>query len=174
MFTLFLMFLMMIFSILFTQLKHPLSIGFMLLIQTFLTCLLSGSMFFSYWFSYILFLVFLGGMLVLFIYMTSLASNEMFSLSMNMLFNFIIFIMINFLIIMFMDKTIFMNFIINNEMMTFNNTNMFLKENIMNLNKLFNYPSNMMTLLLINYLFFTLVIVVKITNFFSGPLRTMF
>lgn len=131
-------------------------------------------MFFSFWFSYILFLVFLGGVLVLFIYITSLASNEIFSLSIKIILNFIILIFINILLIFFIDKTLFINFIINREITIFNDINIFIKENIINLNKLYNYPSNLITLLLINYLFFTLVIVVKITNFFSGPLRTIF
>jgi NADH-ubiquinone oxidoreductase chain 6 len=55
--------------------------GLVLLIQTLIVALLTGVLASSFWFSYILFLVFLGGMLVLFIYVTRLASNEMFSIS---------------------------------------------------------------------------------------------
>nr|QNV11699.1 NADH dehydrogenase subunit 6 [Rhamphomyia barbata] len=81
----------MISSFIFMQMNHPLAMGLMLLMQTFLICLITGLMTKSFWFSYILFLIFLGGMLVLFIYVTSLASNEMFSMSMNlMIFSLII------------------------------------------------------------------------------------
>lgn len=50
----------------------------MLLFYTRVVGLITGLMGGSYWFSYILVLVFLGGVLVLFLYMTSLASNEKF------------------------------------------------------------------------------------------------
>ena len=49
--------------------------GLTLLIQTILVSIISGLITKTFWFSYILFLVFLGGILVLFIYVTSLASN---------------------------------------------------------------------------------------------------
>lgn len=86
----------------------------------------------------------------------------------------IILIIINFILIFILDKNIYINFIINNELEIFNNINIFFKENRINLNKLYNYPSNLITLLIINYLFFTLIVAVKITNFFFGPLRTLF
>lgn len=37
--------------------------------------------------------------------------------------------------------------------------------------KLYNYPTNFITILLINYLLLTLIAIVKITNIFFGPLR---
>jgi hypothetical protein len=47
----------------------------------------------------------------------------------------------------------------------------FIIENSLNLNKLYIFPINLTTILLIMYLFFTLIAVVKITNIFEGPLR---
>jgi NADH-ubiquinone oxidoreductase chain 6 len=64
-----------------TQIKHPLAIGIILLIQTIITCLIRGLINKRLWFQYILFIVFVGGMVVLFIYVTRVASNEIFSLS---------------------------------------------------------------------------------------------
>jgi NADH-ubiquinone oxidoreductase chain 6 len=61
--------------------KHPLAVGIILLIQTIITCLIRGLINKRFWFQYILFMEFVGGMLVLFIYVTRLASNEIFSLS---------------------------------------------------------------------------------------------
>nr|YP_006665730.1 NADH dehydrogenase subunit 6 [Challia fletcheri]AEP83058.1 NADH dehydrogenase subunit 6 [Challia fletcheri] len=58
--------------------NHPLWMGLILLVQTFLVSLFSGFLLSFFWFSYILFLLFLGGMLVLFMYVCGLASNEMF------------------------------------------------------------------------------------------------
>nr|AMP43817.1 NADH dehydrogenase subunit 6 [Suragina sp. KW-2016] len=157
-------------SLTFMQMNHPLAMGLMLLIQTILICLISGLFSKTFWFSYILFLVFLGGMLVLFIYVTSLASNEMFSLSMKMTsINMILMITI-IISAIFIDKTYLMS-MMNNEMFNFSLT--LNPENTLNLNKLYNYPTNIITLILINYLLLTLIAVVKITNIFYGPLRPM-
>jgi len=61
--------------------------------------------------------------------------------------------------------------IYNNEINQTNFIVSYINENIINLNKLYNFPTNLITLLLINYLFLTLIVVVKITNIFYGPLR---
>nr|QSH39804.1 NADH dehydrogenase subunit 6 [Theretra latreillii lucasii] len=153
-------------------LNHPLSMGMLILIQTLMTCLLSGMLIKTYWFSYILFLTFLGGLLVLFIYVSSIASNEMFSLSNKMKI-----ILMSLLILMIMIQFLFyknlnwMNLINNSEMNNLLNFMFFNNENKINLNKLYNNNFSMLMLLLIIYLFITLIAIVKITNIFYGPLR---
>nr|YP_010191942.1 NADH dehydrogenase subunit 6 [Tanypus punctipennis]QZM06611.1 NADH dehydrogenase subunit 6 [Tanypus punctipennis] len=158
-------------NFIFTQMKHPLAMGFMLLTQTFLVCLISGNYSKTFWFSYILFLIFLGGMLVLFIYVTSLASNEMFSFSVKIMFFSAIFLFWSIMFMMFFDSNLITSFINNNEMNSITDMTSFIQENTINLNKLYNFPTNLITILLINYLFLTLIAVVKITNIFYGPLR---
>nr|QVL29249.1 NADH dehydrogenase subunit 6 [Ceratitis quilicii] len=160
-------------SFIFIQMNHPLAMGLMLLIQTIQICLLTGLMAKSFWFSYILFLIFLGGMLVLFIYVTSLASNEMFSLSMKLTTISLIIFSIIMIIYILLDKTSSSFFIHNNEMQPIYYLNMMMKENSLNLQKLYNYPTNFLTILLMNYLLITLIAVVKITKLFYGPLRPM-
>nr|UQJ75258.1 NADH dehydrogenase subunit 6 [Paraneotermes simplicicornis] len=151
-------------SIMFTQMKHPLAMGMMLLMQTMLMCMISGMMHQSFWFQYILFMVFIGGMLVLFIYVTSLASNEMFSLSMKMTATAIA--------IMSMTMTV-------KEWMTMNNKEtltyemMKVNEITMMTSKMYNQPNGTLTILMALYLFLTLIVVVKITNISKGPLRQM-
>nr|WKU83893.1 NADH dehydrogenase subunit 6 [Claraeola sicilis] len=157
----------------FMQMNHPLSMGMMLLIQTIMICCISGMMTKSFWFSYMLFLIFIGGMLVLFIYVTSLASNEMFTFSMKMLMLLMINLLIMTIMIIFMDKMILMFNSINNEMISISYINSYISENTLNLNKLYNYPTNMITILLINYLLITLIATVKITKLFYGPVRSM-
>nr|AXS65768.1 NADH dehydrogenase subunit 6 [Staphylinoidea sp. 7 KM-2017] len=144
---------------------HPLSFGMILLIQTIMTALITGLMTPNFWFSYILFLIMIGGMLVLFIYMTSIASNEKFnfSIKLTLLFSMMIptSIMINYLMDKFiMNKTNF-------------NSSLFENSSKMLINKFINFPSNMILYLMIIYLFITLIAVVKITNLNSGPLRKM-
>nr|YP_010398707.1 NADH dehydrogenase subunit 6 [Hylemya nigrimana]UQK95126.1 NADH dehydrogenase subunit 6 [Hylemya nigrimana] len=168
-----LMLLLFNFNFIFMNMKHPLSMGLTLLIQTTLVCLTTGLMTKSFWFSYILFLVFLGGMLVLFIYVTSLASNEMFSFSIKLLLTSLMIFTLMILILFFMDKNMLLQYS-NSEIQLNCSINSYLMENSLALNKLYNYPTNLLTIMLMNYLLITLIIVVKITNLFKGPLRPMF
>lgn len=158
----------------FSFIKHPLAIGLILLVQTTLICLIRGLIIKTFWFSYILFIIFLGGMLVLFIYVTSLASNEIFNFSIKILLvNFFLLIFINFFILFF-DKTLIINYSKNYESSLLTLQYRFLPENNLILNKLYNFPTNLITILLIIYLFLTLIAIVKITNIFEGPLRPKF
>nr|YP_054493.1 NADH dehydrogenase subunit 6 [Periplaneta fuliginosa]BAD32639.1 NADH dehydrogenase subunit 6 [Periplaneta fuliginosa] len=154
-------------SMTFTQMKHPLTMGLMLLIQTVIMCMTSGMLSQSFWFSYVLFLIFLGGMLVLFIYVTSLASNEMFYMSMKMMLAMITIMLVLFLLIN-MDQMI-------NNMEIMMHEYLYNMENEMmnSLTKLYNQPTNLITIMLASYLFLTLIVVVKITNISKGPLRQM-
>lgn len=164
-------FLCFITSFIFIQIKHPLAIGLILLIQTFLTCLITGIYAKTFWFSYILFLIFIGGILVLFIYVTSLSSNEIFSISFKLSFISIIIIFLFIIISYFFDNSIIENFIKNNDRIQLFNQNNLFYENFLSLNKIYNFPTNLITLLLINYLFLTLLVTVKITKKNYGPLR---
>nr|YP_009383609.1 NADH dehydrogenase subunit 6 [Zelandoperla fenestrata]ARS43781.1 NADH dehydrogenase subunit 6 [Zelandoperla fenestrata] len=158
-------------SITFTQMNHPLAMGLMLLVQTLIICLATGMMAKSFWFSYILFLVFLGGLLVLFIYVTSLASNEMFSLSTKI----IVFIsgplVLLTLLSMSTDMLITLTNYLNSDMITLQSSFMYQEEATQTLLKLYNAPTSIITLMLVAYLFLTLIAVVSITNIFNGPLR---
>lgn len=112
-------------------------------------------------------------MLVLFIYVISLASNEIFNLSKKLIYiRLIIFILI-IVINIILDKSIINTFNNNNEIIILNNLKSYLRENSLFLNKLYNYPTNIITIILINYLLLTLIIIVKITNIFYGPLRSI-
>nr|ATN41162.1 NADH dehydrogenase subunit 6 [Diptera sp. 59 LC-2017] len=163
-----------IISLIFMQINHPLAMGLTLLIQTIFICILTGLITKSFWFSYILFLIFLGGMLVLFIYVTSLASNEMFSFSTKLIYYMSMLIMMNlFMMILINDSSYFNINSFNNEMLSMNEQISFIKENTLSLNKLYNYPTNTITILLMNYLLITLIAIVKITKLFYGPLRKM-
>nr|URX54471.1 NADH dehydrogenase subunit 6 [Glyptotermes sp. 17 AB-2022a] len=149
-------------STMFTQMKHPLAMGMMLLVQTVITCLVSGLMNKSFWFQYILFMVFVGGMLVLFIYVTSLASNEMFSLSTKVIITAASVVP---------SMMVFENWMELNSKDSTNHELMLAEEITTMTSKLYNLPNGPMTILMALYLFLTLIVVVKITNISSGPLR---
>nr|AVN68275.1 NADH dehydrogenase subunit 6 [Tryonicus parvus] len=154
-------------SIMFTQMTNPLAMGLIVLIQTLMMCLMSGIISQSFWFSYILFLVFLGGMLVLFIYVISLASNEMFNLSMKMTLTMV---MIMLILNMMMNNPLKTN---NMESLNHMMMNMMEYEMTSSLMKLYNKPTNTITIMMALYLLLTLIAVVKITTISSGPLRKM-
>nr|ASN65973.1 NADH dehydrogenase subunit 6 [Broscus cephalotes] len=169
-----LMIINLIMTITFLFLNHPLSMGLILLIQTILISLMSGMYTYSYWFSYILFIIMLGGMLVLFIYMTSIASNEMFNFSMKLMM-FIMIMLFMMMISYFMIEHMITNLLFKNSNMIEYLNNMFMKnENLTSLNMIYNQPNNMTTLMLVNYLFLTLIAAVKITDIKYGPLRQKF
>nr|YP_009502954.1 NADH dehydrogenase subunit 6 [Pseudomegarcys japonica]AXG21557.1 NADH dehydrogenase subunit 6 [Pseudomegarcys japonica] len=158
-------------SLIFTQMSHPLAMGLILLVQTLCICLLTGFMTQSFWFSYILFLVFLGGLLVLFIYVTSLASNEMFSLSTATLSTMIILFGISGWLALAIDPLFYLTNCLNTDMMEGFTMNLYGEEASLSLTKLYNQPTGLITLMLVLYLFLTLIAVVKITCIFFGPLR---
>nr|YP_009560647.1 NADH dehydrogenase subunit 6 [Liriomyza chinensis]AWX34635.1 NADH dehydrogenase subunit 6 [Liriomyza chinensis] len=160
-------------SFIFLQMNHPLAMGLMLLIQTVLMSLLTGLLAKTFWFSYILFLIFLGGMLVLFIYTTSLASNEMFSFSTKLMLNSMTWFLILSLMILLIDKTYLYSFFENLEMSQMNEMKLLTQENTINMHKLYNYPTNTTTILIMNYLLITMIATVKITKIYFGPLRMM-
>nr|QNP10016.1 NADH dehydrogenase subunit 6 [Aulacochthebius sp. IBE<ESP> RA1155] len=162
----FLLMLNLMFSMIFLFMIHPLSMGLMLLMQTLMISLISGTLNFNYWFSYILFIIMIGGMLVLFIYMTSIASNEKFKINNKLTLMIMFFIVISSIIYLLMDNY-FTN--INNY-----NYKIYLNSNYLMMSKFYNFPSNMIMYLLIIYLFITLIAVVKITSISLGPLRQKF
>nr|AVN68193.1 NADH dehydrogenase subunit 6 [Lamproblatta sp. LA male] len=152
-------------AIMLTQIKHPLAMGLLLLIQTIIIAMITGFTTKSFWFSYILLLIFLGGMLILFIYITSLASNEMFSLSMKMTLT---------TMILFMMMMTTKNFMPNNNIETMSSSLSPMNvETTTQLMKLYNEPSNLLLLMMGLYLLLTLIVIVNITNISKGPLRQM-
>lgn len=145
--------------------------GLILLIQTSIICIFIGSLIKTFWFSYILFLIFVGGILVLFIYVTSLASNEIFNLSIRLLFiAFFIFLFMSIIFIV-SDKNLIIILFESSDSVKLTFLKRFYLENSFSINKLYNFPINLVTIILIVYLFLTLIAIVKITNVFDGPLR---
>nr|YP_009509601.1 NADH dehydrogenase subunit 6 [Pachygrapsus marmoratus]AUN45018.1 NADH dehydrogenase subunit 6 [Pachygrapsus marmoratus] len=155
------------FSFLFTQLSHPLAMGLTLLLQTILISLTAGLSTYSFWVSYILFLVFLGGMLVLFIYVASIASNEpfFFFTSLASLFLFIIFF--SFICLLTDSLLILTPSALPNSSLNFSISTPFI------ISWVYNSPSMMFTIFIISYLLLMLIVVVKVVNLFKGPLRLL-
>lgn len=155
--------LLLIFSDLFTQLSHPLPIVLILLIQTWLisiTLLLSR---FSLLFSYILFLIFLGDILVLFIYVVSIASNEAFIPSMLYFFITLTSVILSLRLLILYS---FLTSRLSSLPWSFS-----ISASIPStIRWIYNTLSINFTIFVICYLLLMLIIVVKIVNLFKGPL----
>nr|YP_009412497.1 NADH dehydrogenase subunit 6 [Triatoma infestans]ASK39799.1 NADH dehydrogenase subunit 6 [Triatoma infestans]QKY63756.1 NADH dehydrogenase subunit 6 [Triatoma infestans]UOF70717.1 NADH dehydrogenase subunit 6 [Triatoma infestans] len=152
-------------SLTFMMTKHPLSMGLTLIIQTLLIAMMTGMMINMFWFSYILVISMLSGMLVLFIYMASVASNEKFHTSWSMA----LFIM------PFLASSLVLFFIVDqletSSMWSTMKKSSMSNEQLISLLKLFN-PHNMsITILLVSYLFLTMIAVTYVSNVYEGPLR---
>nr|YP_010865750.1 NADH dehydrogenase subunit 6 [Sclomina guangxiensis]WGT89390.1 NADH dehydrogenase subunit 6 [Sclomina guangxiensis]WGT89429.1 NADH dehydrogenase subunit 6 [Sclomina guangxiensis]WGT89494.1 NADH dehydrogenase subunit 6 [Sclomina guangxiensis] len=151
-------------SIMFMFLKHPLSMGMALILQTINVSLITGMMINTFWFSYILLITMLSGALVLFIYMASVASNEKFYTSITM-FIFMSVSMGMALIYSFLSETY------PNMPETIKKLNLS-NDQVMSLIKMFNMHNMIITLMMITYLFMTMIVISYIVNVFEGPLRT--
>ena len=155
-------------SIIFTQLLHPLAIGLALLFQTILICCTTGLSNISFWFSYVLFLIFLGGMLVLFIYVTSLASNEIFKPSIILII-VISSVLIIRVFINIIDPIILPQIKSSRIPITLNSQPYSIDISLVS--TIYNPTTIKLTIFIVFYLLLTLIVVVKITDTFFGPLR---
>nr|YP_009040594.1 NADH dehydrogenase subunit 6 [Dastarcus helophoroides]AHG24988.1 NADH dehydrogenase subunit 6 [Dastarcus helophoroides] len=165
-----LLILILIMSMLFLFMNHPLSMGMILLIQTLLISITSGMFNLNFWYSYIILLIMVGGMLILFIYMTSIASNEKFKFSNKLMYLMtMMFIMLNMLMLNYDKMMIYIKFNNYDFLKFIDNNNIYYS-----MIKYYNLPLNFIMLMIIIYLLITLIAVVKITNIKNGPLRQMF
>nr|QLH57031.1 NADH dehydrogenase subunit 6 [Varioconus equiminaensis] len=81
------------------MMSQPLSLGLVIMISTLFMCLVSG-MTTSAWYGYILFLIYVGGLLVMFAYVAALSPNVLFG-GLTPLFSLIMFFPILFVLFYF-------------------------------------------------------------------------
>nr|UOF70433.1 NADH dehydrogenase subunit 6 [Tropostreptus hamatus] len=144
--------LMMTITILFPFMFHPMMMGITIIILA-LTISIFMWMTLNYsWLAYILFLIFLGALLVLFVYISTLAPNEKF-LKMSY-YPLLILVVMGIFPPSYTTKDISMT-----------------KTDFLPPMKIFSMSLSLMTLFMAIYLLLTLLIVSKITLFKEGPLR---
>nr|QAU54266.1 NADH dehydrogenase subunit 6 [Cydnidae sp. ITV1034] len=147
-------------SIVFLWLKHPLSMGLILICQTLIIASISGMMLSSFLFSYIIIIIMLSGALILFIYMASVASNEKFQSPVKLMKVFII----GMIMLIIMSENL-------SYLQSSNNNLHMIKPEVMSLIKLFNTTSAYITLMMIMYLLLTMIVVSNVATVSEGPLR---
>nr|APH08668.1 NADH dehydrogenase subunit 6 [Conasprella wakayamaensis] len=91
--------------------SQPLSLGLVIMISTLFMCLISAITL-SQWYSYILFLIYVGGLLVMFAYVATLSPNVLFGQASPMLFflAMTIFMLSFFYLYPFLDSSSFNDF----------------------------------------------------------------
>uniref|UniRef100_UPI0030038CAE NADH dehydrogenase subunit 6 n=1 Tax=Gnathophyllum americanum TaxID=390955 RepID=UPI0030038CAE len=158
-------------SSLFLTLQHPLAMALLIILQTVLICVLTTITSHSPWFSYILFLIFLGAVLVVFSYIAALASNEKFKLSVKMYMLSLIGLLLSSPLIILLSP-LNSNLKLSQIPPSFNK---FLNLNTHHLpttlEKMYNTSFTPTTMFIIIYLLITLVIVVNMAPTSAGPLR---
>nr|YP_009175388.1 NADH dehydrogenase subunit 6 [Drabescoides nuchalis]ALF99740.1 NADH dehydrogenase subunit 6 [Drabescoides nuchalis] len=149
---------MIVISSMLVFLKTPMSMGVMLLIQTFLSTIVMAKMMSTSWMPMIMFLMLVGGLLILFMYMSSIASNEKFSINMY-------FMMLMFILILPMEELLLNN-------MNLESQNSPIWSESITLSKIFNKKGMLITLTMFCYLLLTMIAVTAIIKIYKGPLRS--
>nr|YP_010954472.1 NADH dehydrogenase subunit 6 [Lisarda rhypara]WMV02035.1 NADH dehydrogenase subunit 6 [Lisarda rhypara] len=162
----FLMTMSMIFSVSLPLMKHPLSMGLILILQTINLALIMGFTINTFWFSYILIMSILSGALVLFIYMASIASNEKFKFSLPILIISLMTLPSSLVIFLLSDQLMNLK-----KSWSESSKTILTNDQTMNMTKLFNIPNLSITLMIILYLLITMIIISFIVNKFQGSLR---
>nr|QTC32054.1 NADH dehydrogenase subunit 6 [Nisia fuliginosa] len=155
-------------------LNHTMSMGLIIIIQTILISLKMSFMLKNSWFSFIIFIMMVGGMMIMFIYMSSIASNEKFKLSKKMLFSNLM-ITLTFMLIILNLKTLTnenMNF---NEMLImneeYNYIKMFKNEQQKSIIKFLSLKKFNLMMLITSILLMILMFINWMNFTFKGPLK---
>nr|WQB38566.1 NADH dehydrogenase subunit 6 [Acanalonia sp.] len=157
--------LMILNSMITPTLKHPISMGTMLMSQTIMACSIMMVSHTNPWYSYILFITIIGGLMVMFMYMSSIASNEKFKFNTNKLVFMMLTLMVIFIIAM-KDPTI-----TDLQKIKENKMNTYETEELKTLSKFFNSKKMILTILMMLILFTVMVTVTNISSTFEGPLK---
>nr|YP_010275974.1 NADH dehydrogenase subunit 6 [Tuberolachnus salignus]UGY86209.1 NADH dehydrogenase subunit 6 [Tuberolachnus salignus] len=151
-------------SIMLISMKSPLSSNLIILIQTITLSILTNLINKTSWISFMIFILYVSGLMIIFLYISSIAFNE---LNINKNFKLIIIkMMIIMMILMNMKKYIIME--------NFNFQNNYLFEDNIYIINMFNMPNNLMIYFILLILFFMLILVIWLMKNNKGPLRQKF
>nr|AXA45359.1 NADH dehydrogenase subunit 6 [Toxicochlespira sp. MNHN IM 2013-9841] len=142
--------------------SQPLSLGLVIMISTLFMCITS-SMFLSQWYAFILFLIYVGGLLVMFAYVAALSPNVLFSRGTPIMFMLLISFVLMF----------FFNFYLFTDMSSLENFNMYTSMKSMKTYGIEMVSPQMISILigLAIILLVNLVVVVKICFYQQASLR---
>lgn len=147
---------------------HPISLIFILIILTFLVCFKINLLIKSI-ISFILFLIIIGGLIVIFMYITRLANNELFSFNLK---NFIINInKITPIILLLLITTLIYKQIIFINLIESFNLNNWSEINYKYINIIYKEINNNSSYFIIIYLYYSIICIINICYKLKAPLR---
>nr|YP_009711862.1 NADH dehydrogenase subunit 6 [Daphnia laevis]QGA47439.1 NADH dehydrogenase subunit 6 [Daphnia laevis] len=150
----------------FPSVNHPLLMGLIILLLTIMLAMTLGVMSMSTWLSYILIMILLGGLLVIFVYISLLAPNE--TQKPSSIFKTLTKMTTFILIISFMSSSLSLWV---SKSKSFISNLYFNSENMEWMYLLYSSDLGGMTIFLVAYLFLTLIVVVFISKTESTSLR---
>nr|WRK21528.1 NADH dehydrogenase subunit 6 [Tartessus sp.] len=138
--------------------KNPMSMGITLIIYTLIVTMMMNKIMLTSWFSMITFLMMIGGLMIIFMYMSSISSNEKFKVNIKL--------MVAMIVVMTINEEMMLNLQINEkqELMMF-------PQEQMSMMKLYSKKSLLVMIMLVSFLLMTMISVTKIVMHFKGPLR---
>nr|UVU30538.1 NADH deshydrogenase subunit 6 [Xorides funiuensis] len=149
---------------------HPLMLMMLLILYT---LMMSNKMnlFYKSWIPFITFLIMIGGLMIIFLYIISLANNELLSLNKNILIKFLF----KFIIMIFMLFIMFNN---NYMMKWYENINIiensnFTKSSNINMNFMYENINNWMSMFIMIYLYYSMICIMNLCYKFKSPLRQL-
>nr|YP_010878996.1 NADH dehydrogenase subunit 6 [Batracomorphus lineatus]WHE42648.1 NADH dehydrogenase subunit 6 [Batracomorphus lineatus] len=141
-------------------LKNPMSIMILMIVKTLMISMFMNLMSISSWFPMLFFLMMVGGLLIIFSYMTSTVSNEKFKFKMNLT--------LLMLLISIPMETSMLNELIQEK----ESIETKIDTIMMSTSKIYNMKSIQMSILMIFYLFMSMIMVSKLIMKTMGPLRS--
>nr|WRQ18287.1 NADH dehydrogenase subunit 6 [Onukigallia sp.] len=143
------------------MMKNPMSMGVTLLMQTIMMIILMNKITSSSWFPMITFLMMIGGLMILFMYMSSIASNEKFKMNIKL-------ITLMMLLMITTDEMM-----INTQ--TTENQSMMINDNLekLSMNKLYSKTLSI-SIIMVVFLLLTMIAISKMVKHYEGPLRSKY
>nr|YP_010175325.1 NADH dehydrogenase subunit 6 [Neotoxoptera formosana]QSL98442.1 NADH dehydrogenase subunit 6 [Neotoxoptera formosana] len=148
-------------AIMLTMMKSPISSNLIILMQTMSLTMMINLINKTAWISFMVFILYIGGLMIIFLYISSIAFNE---LNINKNYKNMIYKLIIISLLMFYFKTSF-----NMENMNYENKFMF-EDNFYMLN-MFMLPNNLLIYMIMFILFFMLILIIWMLKINKGPIR---
>nr|YP_009695251.1 NADH dehydrogenase subunit 6 [Alicella gigantea]QAT19465.1 NADH dehydrogenase subunit 6 [Alicella gigantea] len=156
-------------SILFLYSTSPLLLAMFIITQAIIVSIMIFYLSSSSWFSFIFLMIFISSIMVIFVYVSSLASNELaFSSSQTMLYTSVAIMVTMILLVMHLPSNY-------TYLMTQTNSLLMLQTHMATFTvyKMYSPVVLSMSIMMINYLLIALIAVVKNSSYSVGPLRSM-
>lgn len=166
-----------IFSLIFQNNLSIIEIVLNLITVTFCSCIIITNFSSFSFYSFIVFLIIIGGLIILFIIFLSLISNQYVNFNSKKILKAIIYTLILFSFLKFISSINLINNLYTNRLnwliyYSSSFINLQYAFNIININQIYNYPTNIIFILLIFFLLLILILITKICLKNNKPLRS--